>query len=186
MSSVANALLSSLAGSGAARSVLIAGSGAGRMKEWAAAGYAETYLDIEPRTQPDIVASMTDMGDIGPFDLVFCSHALEHLYPHEVNLALREFCRVLRPGGIAVILVPDLEDVKPTNERLPDYSLGTEMTGLHLFYGDHREIQEFPHMAHHCGFVSSTLRYALEEAGFRAVATERQSSYNLVGIGVKG
>lgn len=184
--SVASAVLGSLVGSTGPRSVLIAGSGPGKMKEWAQAGYAETYLDIEPKTNPDVVASMTDMGDIGPYNVVFCSHALEHLYPHEVHPALCEFRRVLKPGGVAIILVPDLEGIQPTAEPLPDYHLGTGVTGFHLYYGDHTQIPEFPHMAHHCGFVSETLRYALESAGFSAVAIERQTSYNLVGIGVKG
>jgi len=183
---VASAILESLARSDGSRSVLIAGSGPGRMKEWATAGYSETYLDIEPKNKPDVVASMTDMGEIGPYDVVFCSHALEHLYPHEVNPALREFKRVLKPGGVAIILVPDLEGVQPTNDILPDYHLPqANVTGLHLFYGDHTQIPEFPFMAHHCGFVSQTLRYALESAGFAAVTTERQSSYNLLGIGIK-
>jgi SAM-dependent methyltransferase len=184
--SVASAILESIAGAEGSRSVLIAGSGPGKMKEWSEAGYSTTYLDIEPKTNPDVVASMTDMGEIGPFNVVFCSHALEHLYPHEVNPALREFQRVLKPGGVAIVLVPDLEDVKPTNDPLPDYHLGPKVSGLHLFYGDHTQIQEFPHMAHHCGFVAETLRFALQSAGFAAVTTERQSSYNLVGIGVKG
>lgn len=183
---VASAILESIATSEGSRSVLIAGSGPGKMKEWSEAGYSETYLDIEPKTNPDVVASMTDMGEIGPYNVVFCSHALEHLYPHEVHLALKEFQRVLKSGGVAIILVPDLEDVKPTNEILPNYHLPeAKVTGLHLFYGDHTQIPEYPYMAHHCGFVSETLRYALESAGFAAVATERQTSYNLVGIGVK-
>ena len=183
---VASAILESIAGAAGSRSVLIAGSGPGKMSEWGQAGYSTTYLDIEPKTNPDVVASMTDMGDIGPFDVVFCSHALEHLYPHEVHPALCEFKRVLRVGGVAIILVPDLEGVSPTNAILPNYHLSTGVTGLHLFYGDHTQIPEYPYMAHHCGFVAETMRYALESAGFAAVATERQSSYNLVGIGVKG
>lgn len=182
---VAEAVLQSMSTTVGPRSVLIAGSGAGRMKEWESAGYKPTYLDIEPKTNPDIVASMTDMGEIGLYDIIFCSHALEHLYPHEVNLALSEFRRVLRVGGIAIILVPDLEGVEPTNDVLPDYHLGPTVTGLHLYYGDHTKIQEFPYMAHHCGFVSKTLEYALKSAGFGAFSIERHSSYNLLGIGVK-
>jgi len=183
---VASAVLESIAGSTGPRSVLIAGSGPGKMNECATAGYSTTYLDIEPKTNPDVVASMTDMGEIGPYNVVFCSHALQHLSPHEVHPALSEFVRVLKPGGVAIILVPDLEDVKPTNDILPDYHLGPTVTGLHLFYGDHTQIKEFPYLAHHSGFVKETLKQAMLEAGFAAATTERQSSYNLVGIGVKG
>jgi hypothetical protein len=39
-------------------------------------------------------------------------------------------------------------------------------------------------MAHHCGFVAGTLKAVMEVAGFD-VKTERLSSYNLMGMGVK-
>jgi hypothetical protein len=72
-----------------------------------------------------------------------------------------------------------LEDVAPTTDALPG-----GLCGLHLFYGDARLIPEHPHMAHHCGFVASTLRDALEAAGFEC-QTSRVSGYNLLGVGVK-
>jgi len=40
----------------------------------------------------------------GRFDFIWCSHVLEHV-PDDAK-AMRELRRVLRPGGIAVILVP--------------------------------------------------------------------------------
>jgi SAM-dependent methyltransferase len=166
------------------RTVLSVGSGPDELKRWDEEGYTVVRLDIEPRTNPDICASMTDMGEIGPYDVVFCCHALEHLYPHEVVPALQEFHRVLKPGGSAVILVPDLEDVKPTEDVL-DYPECGPITGLHLYYGDAAQIKEFPYMAHHCGFVKETLKNALNLAGFTLATTERLSHYNLAGIGVK-
>ena len=78
--------------------------------------FKETRLDISEINKPDIVASMTDMGDIGEYDAVLCNHALEHLHPYEVPIALSEFLRVLKKGGSAMVFVPDLEDVKPTEE----------------------------------------------------------------------
>ena len=163
------------------KSVLAVGSGPDDMAGWKAQGYSVTRLDIDPRTEPDIVGSMLDLGDIGPFSTVYCSHALEHLYPHEVPIALGNFYRVLRPGGVVVILVPDLEGVPATEDVLPD---GCGLSGLHLYYGDARLIPEFPFMAHHCGFVAETLQAALVAAGFKA-QTQRMSNYNLMGTGVK-
>lgn len=137
-------------------------------------------LDIDPRTKPDIVGSMTDLGGVGPFDAVACNNALEHLYPHEVNKALQEFHRVLKIGGHAVIQVPDLEGVLPTEDVIEEIG----MCGLHLYYGDPALLEEFPYMAHHCGFVQSTLYRVMVMAGF-FVTTKRLPCHQLMGIGVK-
>lgn len=47
----------------------------------------------------------------GAFDAIFGSHVLEHLDPEAAERLLREVHRVLRPGGIARIVVPDLESI---------------------------------------------------------------------------
>jgi len=159
------------------RTVLIAGCGE-EGRQWAEQGWSVVRLDIDPRTNPDIVGSMTDLGDIGPFEAVACNNALEHLYPHEVTKALSEFKRVLKPGGIVVIQVPDLQDVKATEDLLPEIG----MSGLHLMYGDPGKLEEFPYMAHHSGFVEESLRRVMEQSGF-SVQTKRLSCYQLMGIG---
>lgn len=165
------------------RSVLIVGSGAedALLPEWERQGYTVTRLDIDPSTKPDIVADMVNMGDVGLHDVVYCSHALEHLYPHQVRPALQEFLRALRSGGAATVIVPDLEDVRPTEDPVP----GVGLPGLHLFYGDPAEIEAHPHMAHHCGFVEKTLRAVMEAAGFGPVMTTRGAGHNLVAVGLK-
>jgi len=161
------------------RTVLIAGCGE-EGPQWVEQGWCVVRLDIDPRTSPDIVGSMTALGDIGPYDAIGCNNALEHLYPHEVFDALNEFYRVLKPGGHVIIQVPDLQDVRPTEDLLPDIG----MSGLHLYYGDPALLKEFPYMAHHCGFVEETLRRVLEKAGFK-VQTQRLSCHQLMGIGTK-
>ena len=162
--------------------LLSVGAGSDDLKKWRESGYVCVTLDIDPRTKPNIVGNMTDLGMIraGMYDVIYCSHSLEHLYPHEVPKTLAEFHRVLKPGGRAIVLVPDLEGVPATDDVLP----GTRLCGLHLYYGDASQIEEFPAMAHHCGFVASTLRAAMEQAGFK-VQTQRMSDYNLMAIGVK-
>lgn len=146
--------------------------------------YEVTTLDIAPEVKPDIVAPMTGMGDIGKFDVVWCSHALEHLYPDEVPLALAEFLRVLVPGGHAVIFVPDLEGIKADESPLYIDPSGP-VTGLDLIYGHRANMRGRPHMAHHMGFVSVTLTDALLRAGFSRVQSSRQPLFNLLGIGIK-
>ena len=146
--------------------------------------YQVVRLDIAPETEPDIVASMCDMGGIGPFDVVWCCHALEHIYPHEVPVALSEFLRVLKPGGHAIIFVPDLEGVKADESPLYVDPTGP-VTGLDLIYGHRVAMRDNPYMAHHTGFVSVTLTQALLEAGFAQAESSRQPLFNLLGIGIK-
>lgn len=144
----------------------------------------ETRLDIDPQHNPDVVASMTDMGDIGGFDFIYCSHSLEHLYPHDVPVALGEFHRVLGDGGRVIVIVPDLEGVEPTHEPLLDTPAGP-VCGFDLFYGMPRLVAENEHMAHHSGFTAATLKDALEQAGFGGVHVLRGNDYNLIGAARK-
>ncbi len=141
-------------------------------------------LDVSADCKPDIVASMLDMGEIGRFDIVLCSHALEHIYPHETVKALSEFWRVLKMRGHCLIFVPDLEDVQPNEVPLYFDSTGP-ITGLDLIYGHRKRMQSEPFMAHHNGFNSATLTEALLEAGFAKAQTSRQPGYNLMAVGIK-
>jgi SAM-dependent methyltransferase len=166
------------------QSLLHVGCGGDSLPEWAQGKYKEVRLDISSDNQPDILASMTDMGEIGTYDAIHCSHALEHLMPHEVNVALKEFHRVLNPGGFAVVFVPDLEDVKATEDVLFVAPCGP-ITGLDLLYGLRSLLEVMPYMAHRTGFTSETLRKAFTDAGFGSVEVQRLDNYNLMAIAAK-
>ena len=77
------------------------------------ADWNELRLDIDASVAPDITGTMTDMSALADasVDAIFSSHNIEHLYPHEVPVALAEFKRVLKPDGFAVITCPDLQSV---------------------------------------------------------------------------
>ena len=144
----------------------------------------ETRLDIDPETNPHIVADMVSLGDIGPYDYILCQHALEHLDPHDVPTALQEFYRVLNPGGIVLLFVPDLEGVSATEEVLFVAPVGP-ITGLDLIYGYRQMLKAKPYMAHRTGFVSETLHEAMTQAGFRNVSVKNMTDYALMGAGKK-
>lgn len=163
--------------------VLHVGCGGESLPDWLE-GCEETRLDINPAHSPDIVAGMTDMGNIGEYDAVYCSHCLEHIHGYEVARALAEFHRVLRPGGCALIAVPDLEDARPTDEVLYVSPAGP-VTGMDLFYGGQALVERMPYMEHHTGFTAATLASVLEGAGFDPVAVSRISFFNLFGAAVK-
>lgn len=45
------------------------------------------------------------------FDAVYCSHLLEHLVPAAGERLVNDIMRVLRPGGVVRIVVPDLQQI---------------------------------------------------------------------------
>ena len=147
--------------------LLHVGAGAHPLPDWAQPD-RETTLDINPNYNPDIVASMTDMGDIGEYDLVFSSHCLEHVYRHECPIALSEMFRVLVKGGTAIVIVPNIEDVKPTHDVLY-VSYEGPVCGLDILYGYSPVIEDDPGMAHKNGFTLEILKDEFQKAGFRNI-----------------
>jgi len=144
----------------------------------------EVRFDIDPKCNPDIVGDMTDLGDIGGFDLVLGIHVLEHVFPHEVKIALKEFHRVLKKGGTALMFVPDLEDARPTKDWLYDVPVGF-VCGLDLYYGHSLLVKDNPYMAHKTGFTKELLIQEFEDAGFREIIGTRIKPYNLMVGGKK-
>ncbi|MDO9004867.1 MAG: methyltransferase domain-containing protein [Aquabacterium sp.] len=141
--------------------------------------WKELRLDIDMAVQPDVVGSMTDMSAVADesVDAIFSSHNIEHLYPHEVPVALREFLRVLKPDGFVVITCPDLKSVCTlvAEDKLlePAYqSPAGPISPLDILYG-HRPAmaQGNLFMAHRCGFTQSSIAITLKQAGFKSMAT---------------
>lgn len=161
--------------------VLHVGCGRQPLPDWLDA-YEEVRLDIDPSVEPDVCASMVELGEIGPFDAIYTTHTLEHLYPDEVPVALSEFRRVLKPGGFAVIVVPDLEGVQATEDVVYESPAGP-ITGLDMIYGMGRFVATSRYMAHHCGFVRDTLKQVIDAAGFDRCDVTR-TNFNLYAAAV--
>ena len=55
------------------------------------ADWEEIRFDIDPNASPDIVGAMTDMSGVATasVDAVYSSHNIEHVFAHEVPVALR-------------------------------------------------------------------------------------------------
>ncbi|MBM3940852.1 MAG: methyltransferase domain-containing protein [SAR202 cluster bacterium] len=63
----------------------------------------------------------------GSMSAVYASHLLEHLYRDEARALLRECRRVLAPGGVLRLVVPDLESL--VNEYLGRAAVGAPGEG---------------------------------------------------------
>lgn len=144
-------------------------------------------MDIDPDASPHIVGNMSDMREVvadESYDAVFCCHALEHLSLHQARKALAEFHRVLKPCGVALIIVPDLEGVMPTHDPLYISAAGS-ISGHDMYFGHEPSTRDNPHMQHRCGFVRATMASELDAAGYTKTITKRVADYNLLGVGYK-
>jgi predicted SAM-dependent methyltransferase len=157
--------------------------------------WTEIRFDIDESVSPDLVGTMTDMSSVGTesVDAIFSSHNIEHLYPHEVPVALGEFSRVLRPGGFVIITCPDLQSVCAlvAEDKLtePAYtSPAGPIAPLDILYGLRASMARGNlYMAHRCGFTQKVLAGTLNAAGFASVATARRQHpfYDLWAIASK-
>lgn len=155
---------------------------------FASLGWREIRLDIDVAVAPDLIGSMTAMDQVADasVDAIFSSHNIEHLEAHEVPIALAEFQRVLRPGGLALITCPDLDAIAAQilehGLTPPAYqSPAGPISPLDMIYGHRPSLaagRRF--MAHRCGFNQAALVATLEAVGFaQVVALSRPERFDL-------
>lgn len=141
--------------------------------------WTECRFDIDESVNPDLVGTMLDMSAVktGSVDAIFSSHNIEHLYPHEVGVALKEFIRVLTPDGFLVITCPDMKSVCQlvAEDKLTDpayTSPAGPITPLDIMYGYRPSMSKGNlYMAHRCGFTQKVLDGTLRSHGFATIAS---------------
>ena len=157
------------------------------------AAYKEIRLDCNRLVEPDIVSSIVAMPmvDDASVDAVFACHVLEHLYAHEAAMALAEFHRVLRPGGYALVQVPDLQTIggrlacDEADRAIYQSHIGY-ITPLDMLYGHRGSIGAGNlFMGHRMGYTGSVLNKVLLAAGFDSVEVDRNVEYELKARGFK-
>lgn len=106
--------------------VLDAGCGTGGGLRWLAGLGIVTGIDVSPlalghaaKTSPRVIRASVDALPFGAsaFDLVTSFEVLYHLGVTDDAWALREFCRVLRPGGWLVLRVPAYDWLRGDHDR---------------------------------------------------------------------
>jgi len=156
--------------------------------------WQEIRFDINPAVKPDIIGSMTDMSAVqdSSVDAIFSAHNIEHLYPHEVPVALSEFKRVLRSDGFVVITCPDLQSVAAlvANDKLtePAYqSPAGPIAPLDILYGLRSAMANGNlYMAHRCGFTQRVMAETLQTCGFtQAIVRQRANCLDLWALALK-
>ena len=97
--------------------------------------------------------------------VIYSSHVLEHLgYDEALPRTLREFLRVLAPGGVLLTSVPDL-DVLCRLFISPDLDTQQKFFVMRMMYGG----RTTGHDIHYTGLTYEFLRSFLEQAGFEQI-----------------
>tara|TARA_B100000780_G_scaffold219391_1_gene158466 strand:- start:441 stop:1097 length:657 start_codon:yes stop_codon:yes gene_type:complete len=149
--------------------------------------WREIRLDIDSKVQPDIKGTLTDLSGVTSesVDVVYSSHSIEHIFSHEVPLALKEFKRVLKPDGFALIFCPDMLYICQViaagglTETLYVSPMGP-ITPLDVMYGHGASIMAGnEYMTHKTGFTFKTLNTELQNAGFSGTCGGNIEPWNL-------
>ena len=125
-------------------------------------GYTNCDLARHPNAvrDPDIFCdvSCVPLPD-GEADEVLSVHILEHFYEWEVPIVLAEWARLLKPGGMLILEMPDVyKAARNLLEGQPD------KMAMWPLYGDNT--MRNPLMCHKWGWTYRTLLPYLEKAGF--------------------
>jgi SAM-dependent methyltransferase len=119
------------------------------------------FLNVDLVGEPDIVADVRSIPlPDGSVEEAIAIHVLEHLYRWEAPAALREWARLIRPGGLLVLELPDLVKCcrNVVEGMMPDRA------GRWGLYGDPG--YKDPLMVHRWGWSPAELKAELIQAGF--------------------
>ena len=122
------------------------------------------HVDAQPAPHVDIVGPIErlPMGDASVC-LIYASHVLEHFGRYAYKAVLQEWFRVLKPGGILRLSVPDFAACAAIYY---ENGLADGLSGLvGLIIGGQRNVHDFHKMV----FDEDFLRRNLLDAGFREV-----------------
>lgn len=131
-------------------------------------------MNVSPFPGIDHLGDARDLSRFpdGSFDLVYASHVLEHFdYRDEVDRVLSEWYRVLAPGGILEVSVPDFALLC---RLIADESVSSpqdQWNLMRMIMGGH--VDRFDY--HQSAFTETFLRHFLERNGF--VGIERVDDF---------
>ena len=175
------------------KGLLHVGCGGSALPEYFSS-YRELRFDMDPSSGADLIGDMLaiDLPD-GAVDAIYTCHTLEHVTYHDGIRALREFLRVLRPGGLAWVVVPNVgacADAVRDGDllRVMYQSPAGPVTAADMIYGHQglieRDRQDRAYrFQHRFGYTRETLAEALRDAGFDHVGVRVSESFDLVALG---
>lgn len=125
----------------------------------------DIVCDAENLTLPDNYA-----------DVVFSSEAIEHFSWRKTKAVIKEWARIVKPGGVLVVDAPDF--VLAANQILQGDSLETDLAMQQIFFAE--QLNQYD--IHLAGITHRTLSYFMEEAGLTIEDVQRGSDYGWLHI----
>ena len=122
-------------------------------------------LDIIPNPYVNHVCNARDLSQFesNTFAVIYASHVLEHFdYNNELPSALREWYRVLKPGGKIYISVPDLDILAQLFILKEQLTVNDRFAIMRMIFGGHLNKYDF----HLVGLNEEFLAALLKQIGF--------------------
>lgn len=130
-------------------------------------------FNVSPAPCVDHVGNAKDLSRFtdGTFSTIYASHVLEHFdYTGELTLALKEWHRVLEPGGKLYVSVPDLDVLATLFLARNELSMPERFCIMRMMFGGHVDAYDF----HVAGLNEEFLAYFLHEAGYANIRRVEQ------------
>lgn len=148
--------------------------GAGGM-DVAFPGYKMVTVDIREDVNPDYRCDIRHLPfDNNSFDLVYNSHVLEHFGRWECKDLLKEWLRVLKPGGTLKTIVPNIDWALQAFEEKKALKPEFKHHVYNVLYGGQTNDYDY----HKNGWNEETLNLTLRELGLVNIKFEKKG-YNL-------
>ena len=125
-------------------------------------------LDVNPGPLVDHVGNAIDLSQFadGTFAEVYASHVLEHFdYKDALVAALREWHRVLAPGGVLRLSVPDIDVLAHLLLQRHKLDVNQRFQVMRMMFGGHVDAHDY----HLVGLNQEFLAGFLNAAGFHTV-----------------
>lgn len=145
-------------------------------------GYVNVDV-VEARAgkQPDVICDLRELTafESDSADEVLAVHVVEHFWRWEIEDVLREWMRVLKPGGRMVLECPNLQSACEAFLANPDAGSRPDRAGqrtMWVFYGDPQ--WNDPLMVHRWGYTPRSLAELMESVGLVG-ARQEPAQYKL-------
>lgn len=134
------------------------------------------WINVDGERASDRADVVSDLRRLpfadGYADVMVAIHVLEHFYEWEAADVLREWQRVLKPGGLLVLELPSMDKIivyliDCLQKQGGKINMQMSWWGM---YGDPR--YQDPVMVHRWGYTKQMLRSLLETVGFVSVQAE--------------